>query len=69
MGKYFNFVQVMGKNYYLWPFPIFFKTGKIFYLGKPVGDGVLWPQLNANNEKSVDSWNIFNKIYINNKKI
>ena len=50
----------MGKNPYLWPFPIFLNSGKIYFklfkkiqnlikniylflLGKPVGDGVLWP--------------------------
>ena len=43
MGYYFNWVQVMGKNKWLWPFPIYLNSGIIFKKGKPVGDGVLWP--------------------------
>lgn len=38
MGNYYNWVQVFGKNHYLWPFPVFLESGK------PVGDGVVWPQ-------------------------
>jgi palmitoyltransferase ZDHHC2/15/20 len=37
MGEYYNFLQVFGKNYWLWPFPLFLDDGK------PVGDGILWP--------------------------
>ncbi|KRX05905.1 Thioredoxin-like fold [Pseudocohnilembus persalinus] len=38
MGYYYNFVQVFGKDPIIWPFPFFTE------MGKPVGDGVLWPQ-------------------------
>lgn len=31
-----NWLQVMGKNYWLWPFPLFGESGR------PVGDGVHW---------------------------
>ena len=30
MGNYFNWVQVMGKNKWLWPFPIYLNSGIIF---------------------------------------
>jgi len=38
MGLYYNFVQIFGKNPYLWFIPVFMKSGK------PIGDGVVWPQ-------------------------
>jgi hypothetical protein len=38
MGFYYNFIQIFGKNPLLWGLP--FMCGS----GKPVGDGVVWPQ-------------------------
>jgi palmitoyltransferase len=38
MGLYYNFVQIFGKNPYLWMIPVFMRSGK------PIGDGVVWPQ-------------------------
>jgi len=38
MGFYYNFIQIFGKNPWLWAFPIFLRSGG------PVGDGVVWPQ-------------------------
>ena len=38
MGKYYNWIQVFGKEKYLWPFPFFTESGK------PFGDGVVWPK-------------------------
>jgi len=38
MGLYYNFVQIFGKNPYLWALPVFFKSGR------PIGDGIVWPQ-------------------------
>lgn len=38
MGIYYNFIQIFGKNPWLWFLPVFCKSGK------PIGDGVVWPQ-------------------------
>ena len=38
MGAKDNWIQVFGKNWLLWPFPVFGDSGK------PVGDGVIWPK-------------------------
>jgi hypothetical protein len=38
MGVYYNFIQIFGKNPWLWLLPVTLKSGK------PVGDGVVWPQ-------------------------
>ena len=37
MGEINNFTQIFGVNKWLWPFPVFFSSGK------PVGDGIYWP--------------------------
>ncbi|KAL4479503.1 hypothetical protein ABPG72_011825 [Tetrahymena utriculariae] len=37
MGEYYNWIQVFGSDYWLWPFPIFLKNYG------PAGDGILWP--------------------------
>jgi hypothetical protein len=42
MGVYYNFIQIFGKNPWLWPFPVFMTSGR------PVGDGVVWPQKPSN---------------------
>ena len=55
MGGYFNWAQVMGKNPFLWPFPIFLNSGNHTNVGKPVGDGVLWP---CKKEKSSEISNM-----------
>eukprot|EP01017_Pseudomicrothorax_dubius_P040996 TRINITY_DN6516_c0_g1_i1.p1 TRINITY_DN6516_c0_g1~~TRINITY_DN6516_c0_g1_i1.p1 ORF type:complete len:248 (+),score=25.50 TRINITY_DN6516_c0_g1_i1:257-1000(+) len=44
MGPYYNFIQVFGKDKWLWLFPIFLETGK------PIGDGVVWPVRQAQVE-------------------
>lgn len=45
MGRTKNWAQVFGKNPWLWWVPIYGSNGK------PVGDGVLWPQTFNNNEQ------------------
>lgn len=35
-GVEFNWYQIFGTNKFLWPFPVFFDSGK------PLGDGVYW---------------------------
>jgi len=42
MGIYYNFIQIFGKNPWLWFLPVTLKSGK------PVGDGVVWPQKPSN---------------------
>jgi len=37
MGEINNFYQIFGNNKWLWPFPVFFSSGK------PIGDGIYWP--------------------------
>lgn len=37
MGEINNFQQIFGSNKWLWPFPVFFSSGK------PIGDGIYWP--------------------------
>jgi hypothetical protein len=37
MGETLNFQQIFGTNKWLWPFPVFFSSGK------PMGDGIYWP--------------------------
>lgn len=44
-----NFLQVFGFNKWLWPFPIFGKTGK------PNGDGIIWPKQVINNDILTDT--------------
>jgi len=48
MGVYYNFIQIFGKNPLLWPFPVFLKSGK------PVGDGVVWPQKPSTQKYEID---------------
>mmetsp|Transcript_10340 Transcript_10340/g.10289 ORF Transcript_10340/g.10289 Transcript_10340/m.10289 type:complete len:240 (-) Transcript_10340:4-723(-) len=45
-----NWQQVFGKNPWLWPFPIYRQSGR------PIGDGVFWPQtqLNENNQHDIN---------------
>jgi len=45
MGVYYNFIQIFGKNPWLWFLPVTLKSGK------PVGDGVVWPQKPSNAQK------------------
>lgn len=44
MGKMKNWKQVFGKNPWVWWAPVFGATGK------PIGDGVVWPQTFSNEE-------------------
>lgn len=43
MGAYYNWVQIFGKNKILWFFPFYMDAGK------PIGDGVVWPQKQRKN--------------------
>jgi len=45
MGIYYNFIQIFGKNPWLWFLPVTLKSGK------PVGDGVVWPQKPSNAQR------------------
>jgi hypothetical protein len=38
IGRYYNWLQVFGKNYWHWPLPMFFENEG------PAGDGVIWPK-------------------------
>lgn len=48
MGMYYNFIQIFGKNPLLWLLPVFMKSGK------PVGDGVVWPQRPSSQKYEID---------------
>lgn len=48
MGVYYNFIQIFGKNPLLWLLPVFMKSGK------PVGDGVVWPQKPSSQKYEID---------------
>ncbi len=37
IGETLNLQQIFGTNKWLWPFPVFFSSGK------PMGDGIYWP--------------------------
>lgn len=45
MGVYYNFIQIFGKNPWLWLLPVFLSSGR------PVGDGVVWPMKPANAQR------------------
>ena len=38
LGAYYNWMQVFGKNWWIWPIPIFLSSGG------PLGDGIIWPK-------------------------
>lgn len=41
-----NWYQIFGINKFLWPFPIFSSSGK------PLGDGIYWPNNQKDDEMS-----------------
>mgnify|MGYP000037488402 CR=1 FL=1 len=45
LGRFRNWLQVFGKNPWYWALPVYGTSGK------PVGDGVLWPQTYSHEEK------------------
>lgn len=45
MGTKKNWTQVFGRNPWLWGLPIYGQTGR------PIGDGVIWPQTFNNDEQ------------------
>jgi hypothetical protein len=67
ISVYRNFIQVFGKNPWIWMIPVYGRSGK------PVGDGILWPMLehqysdsdvnvesDPNRENSFKPMNAFN---------
>jgi hypothetical protein len=49
IGRESNWYQVFGTNRLLWAFPIFMGSGK------PLGDGIYWPNNQGDNRESVAS--------------
>lgn len=48
MGPYYNFIQVFGRNPFLWLIPFNLKAGQ------PVGDGVVWPHKPSSQGYEID---------------
>jgi hypothetical protein len=46
MGAYYNWMQVFGRNWCTWLIPVFGETGG------PSGDGVIWPRMSSEGERS-----------------
>jgi palmitoyltransferase len=49
IGPDSNWFQVFGTNKLLWPFPMFMGSGK------PLGDGIYWPNNQGDNKDSIVS--------------
>lgn len=49
IGSESNWYQVFGTNKLLWPFPVYMGSGK------PIGDGIYWPNNQVENRESMAS--------------
>ena len=49
IGSESNWYQVFGTNKFLWPFPVYMGSGK------PIGDGIYWPNNQVENRESMAS--------------